>query len=109
MKPTSVSTSAIRVAASVFAACILCSTLASCGGGSDGQDPDPLVEDFGIAFVRRPLVVDEAGLLQQPDIRRVQTFNVGGDLFFRDLASPSAPERNVTGSFTGGEGDVKDV
>jgi len=109
MKPTSVSTSAIRVAASVFAACILCSALASCGGGSDGQDPDPLVEDFGIAFVRRPLVVDEAALLQQPDIRRVQTFNVGGDLFFRDLASPSAPERNVTGSFTGGEGDVKDV
>jgi len=109
MKPTIVSSSAIRVAASSFAAFMLCSVLAGCGGSDEGQDPDPMVEDFGIAFVRRPLVVDDAGLLQQPDIRRLHTFNAGGDLFIRDVASPSAPERNVTGSFTGGEGDVKDV
>jgi hypothetical protein len=108
MKSKTVPSSVIRTAASSLAAFALCGVLASCGGG-DGQDPDPLVEDFGIAFVRRPLVIDDAGLLQQPDIRRVQTFNAGGELFFRDLASPSAPERNVTGSFTGGEGDVKDV
>ncbi|MGB5426076.1 MAG: hypothetical protein WBN95_04740, partial [Gammaproteobacteria bacterium] len=82
--------------------------LQACGGG-DGQDPDPLVEDYGIAFVRRPLVVDMNNVLTQPDIREVLTFNAGADLFYRDLASPSAPQRNVTGSFTGGLGDVKDV
>ena len=108
MKSKAAPSSVIRMAANSLAAFALCGVLASCGSG-DGQDPDPLVEDFGIAFVRHPLVIDDAGVLQQPDIRRVQTFNAGGELFFRDLASPSAPERNVTGSFTGGEGDVKDV
>ena len=88
--------------------CTLLVLLQACGGG-DGQDPDPLVEDYGIAFVRRPLVVDMNNVLEQPDIREVLTFNAGADLFYRDLASPSAPQRNVTGSFTGGLGDVKDV
>lgn len=91
--------------------CIVCASLVllqACGGG-DGQDPDPLVEDYGIAFVRSPLVVDMNNVLTQPDIREVLTFNAGADLFYRDLASPSAPQRNVTGSFTGGLGDVKDV
>ena len=91
--------------------CIVCASLVllqACGGG-DGQDPDPLVEDYGIAFVRSPLVVDMNNVLSQPDIREVLTFNAGADLFYRDLASPSAPQRNVTGSFTGGLGDVKDV
>ena len=91
--------------------CIVCALLVllqACGGG-DGQDPDPLVEDYGIAFVSRPLVVDTNNVLTQPDIREVLTFNAGADLFYRDLASPSAPQRNVTGSFTGGLGDVKDV
>ncbi len=86
---------------------VLSVVLQACGG--EGQDPDPLVEDFGIAFVRRPLAVDMDNVLTQPDIREVLTFNAGADLFYRDLASPSAPQRNVTGSFTSGRGDVKDV
>ena len=49
------------------------------------------VEDFGIAYVRRPLALDDDGQLLQPYIRQLQTFNAGGDLFYRDLASPSAP------------------
>ena len=91
----------------------LCSTsalsllLAACGG--DGQDPDPLVEDFGIAFVARPVALDDEGEPVQSDIREVLTFNPGGDLYYRDQASPSAPERNLTASYTGGMGDVKDV
>jgi hypothetical protein len=76
-----------------------------CGGGSNGSgDLDPIVEDFGIAYVRRPVTVPD-----QSDVREVLPFNAGGDLFFRDLASPSAAERNVTISVTGGLGDVKDV
>ncbi len=86
---------------------MLCAFIAGCGG--DGQDPDPFVEDLGIAFVARPLGFDAMGVLVQPDIREALTFNPGGDLIFRELASPEAPERNVTASFTGGLGDVKDV
>ncbi len=82
--------------------------LGGCGGG-DGQDPDPLVEDFGIAFVRRPLELDNTGVAVQPDIREIVSFTPGGDLFYRDLASPSAPERNITGAITQGMGDVRDV
>jgi len=85
--------------------------LAACGGGSSGggQDPDPLIEDIGIAYVRRPLTLDSNDELIRNDQREVLTFTAGGDLFYRDLASPSANVRNVTDSFTGGEGDVRDV
>lgn len=98
----------------VIQACTLCSLgvlLLACGdGGSDGgQDPDPLVEDIGIAYVRRPLSLDSSGEYIKHDQREVLTFTPGGDLFYRDLASPSANERNISGTFTGGEGDVRDV
>lgn len=83
--------------------------LAGCGGTGDGQDPDPLVEDFGIAFVMRPLEIDAGGVVDQADIREAEGYSAGGDLYYRDLASPSATTRNVTGLVTGGLGDVKDV
>ncbi|HHJ12770.1 MAG TPA: hypothetical protein ENJ79_00100 [Gammaproteobacteria bacterium] len=78
-------------------------SLAACGGGGSGG-PDPLVEDFGIAYVRQP-----APLADTADVRLATGFTPGGDLFYRDLASPEAPERNVTGRVTGGMGDVRDV
>jgi len=85
--------------------------LQACGGGGSGsgQDPDPLVEDYGIAYVRHPLAVDMNNALVQEDLRELITFNPGGELFYRDLASPSAPTRNVSKRFTGGLGDVRDV
>lgn len=84
--------------------------LSGCGGGGgDGQDPDPLVEDFGMAFVMRPLAFNGNGALMQPDIREIESYTPGGDLYYRDLASPSAPQRNISGAMTGGMGDVKDV
>ena len=95
-----------------FAASLL---LVACGGDGSGgvfgggQDPDPLVEDFGIAYVKRPLDFDMDGNVIQPDIREIQDFIPGGDLFYRELASPSANTRNITGALTGGMGDVKDV
>jgi hypothetical protein len=77
----------------------------ACGGGEgDGQSPDPVVQDFGIAYVKRPV---EA--LETATALDAVSFNPGSDLFYRDLASPSARERNVSGRFTGGAGDVRDV
>ena len=75
-----------------------------CGGGGGSGDLDPIVEDFGIAYVRRPVTIPD-----QSDVREVLSFRAGGDLFFRELASPSADERNITIGVTSGLGDVKDV
>ena len=66
---------------------MLCICLAACGG--DKQDPDPFVEDFGIAYVQRPLAFDDMGMLVQPDIREALAFNPGADLIYRELASPT--------------------
>ena len=79
------------------------------GGSNGGQSPDPLIEDIGIAYVRRPLSFDANDVLIKPDTREVITFTPGGELFYRELASPSGNVRNVTGTFTGGLGDVRDV
>lgn len=84
--------------------------LAGCLAGGGGQDPDPLVQDYGIAYVMRPVVTDANGdPVPAPDARRIEDHVPGGDLYYRDLASPSAPVRNITGALTGGIGDVKDV
>ena len=95
---------------------LLCCALfaAGCGGGDGvsigtGQDPDPVVIDFPIAYVRAPLPVDDQGAPQEPDVRELVTFNVGADLFYRDRASPSALDVNITEAVTQGLGDVRDV
>lgn len=84
----------------VLGACLF---LAGCVS-KDSQSPDPVVQDFGIAYVKRTV---EA--VEQSNILDVVEFNPGGDLFYRDFASPSATERNITGRLTGGMGDVRDV
>ena len=65
-----------------------------------GQDPDPVVVDFPIAFVKAPLPLDDQGVLVQDDVRERIRFNIGADLYFRDRASPSADDVNVTENVT---------
>ena len=95
--------------------CVVALIAAGCGGSGDGvsigtgQDPDPVVVDFPIAYVKAPLPLDAQGDLEQSDLREMVTFNFGADLFFRDRASPSAPEVNITGEITQGLGAVRDV
>lgn len=82
-------------------------TLVGCGGSSSSGDSsalDPLVEDFGIAYVRQPVPETDTS-----DIRELTAFTPGGDLIYRDLAAPGAREHNITAALTGGMGDVKDV
>jgi hypothetical protein len=89
--------------------------LAACNGGSegvsigDGQEPDPVVVDFPIAYVKAPVPADDQGELEFPDVRELIRFNVGADLWYRDRASPSAAAVNVTERVTMGLGDVRDV
>ena len=71
--------------------------LAACtsgdGGGSvspaGGQDADPVVLDFPIAYAKHPVPAADVPVT---DARSLMGFEEGGDLWIRDRASPSAPE-----------------
>ncbi len=81
--------------------------LTGCGGGGS-QSPDPVVLDLPIAYVKRPIILNN-NVPVQPVATVVLTFNAGADLWIRDRASSSAAPRNITGAITTGSGDVKDV
>jgi hypothetical protein len=52
--------------------CAVAAVLTGCGGGSGvggGQDPDPVVLDVPIAYVRRPLVLNDDGDTVTSDLR----------------------------------------
>ena len=87
---------------------LLLVSLSGCLDSGD-QGPDPVVVDFPIAYIKRPLVRDDQGALQQPDIREPLEFNPGADVYLRDRAAPGAAERNITSTLTQGEGDVRDL
>ncbi len=91
-----------------FVIILTASTLAGCFD-TDGQSPDPVIRDFGIAYIKRPIIIDEDGQTVPDDIREILNFREGGDLYMRDRASPSADEQNITAPVTNGTGDVKDL
>lgn len=83
-------------------------------GGS--QAPDPVVVDFPLAYIKRPLLLDEDGNLMTSEVRDATQFMPGAELLVRDRASPSAAERTLTeGIFPDDEDgnpplyDVKDL
>lgn len=73
--------------------------LAACNGTS--TDSVAVEGDVAVAYVKRPV----ATLGNPTD---AITFTRGGDLFIREMSSPSAPEINITASHTQGQGDVSD-
>ena len=87
--------------------------LAGCATGYDGdvnigsgQSPDPVTLDIPIAYIKGPLPlpVDD-----DDEVRELETFVEGSDLWLRDRAAPDVPERNITGGVTGGLWSVRDV
>ena len=88
--------------------------LSACSGGGSvglgsGQSADPGAVDFPIAYVKRTIPMD-GDELAQDDVRAVRDTLPDADLFFRDRASPSSVERNVTDRVTGSDPyDIKDV
>jgi hypothetical protein len=89
--------------------------VAGCGGGGDGvglasgQGPDPVVVDVPIAYIKRPVPVNNQGNLLNADARRLRSFVIGADVYLRERAAPTALERNITGELTQGRYDVSDL
>ncbi len=93
----------------LFLAALLISSLMTLSGCvDDSQTPDSALPDYPIAYVKRALY-DNEGELTPLSGRELLTFLPGGDLYIRDRASSTAPERNVTASVTQGAGDVRDL
>ncbi len=84
--------------------------LAACSGGGSidiggGQSADPATIDFPIAYVKRSIPD-----VQADDARNMRTFNVDADLFVKDRADASVPERNITEATTRtGQWDIRDL
>ena len=100
----------IRIAALISAGAIA----AACSQGDGvsigtGQDPDPVVIDYPIAYIRAPLPTDDNGNFEQEDLREQITFDFGADLFYRDRAAPGAEAVNITGELTQGLAAIRDV
>ena len=90
--------------------------IAACDGANqgvqigNGQNPDPVVVDFPIAYIKAPLVFDEDdGMLVQTDLRELISFDFGADLYVKDRASSSSPAINVTGDLMQGLAAIRDV
>ena len=104
----------VRVAVQATALLSVLFLISGCESGEGvqlgtGQDPDPVVIDFPIAFIKAPLPVDDQGEFAQTDVRELISFDVGGDVFFRDRASPSSLDVNITEVVTQGLGAVRDL
>ena len=100
--------------ARTFALPLMAVAIAACSNGDGvqigtGQDPDPVVVDFPLAYVKTPLPTDANGLFEQQDVREQITFDFGADLYFRDRAAVGAEEINITGEITQGLGAIRDV
>jgi hypothetical protein len=88
--------------------------LAGCATGHDGdvnigggQSPDPVVLDIPVAYIKAALPLDPAD--DPDDVRELETFLEGSDVWLRDRAAPDVPERNITFAVTGGLWNVRDL
>jgi hypothetical protein len=98
---------------------LCCGFVVGCTSGGEGvttgQDEDPVVVDFPIAYVKRsvPVELDDNDIEQPAEVNLREPINFfpGAALYVRDRATPSATEVNITdGVFE--EGllyDVRDV
>ncbi len=77
-------------------------------GKGTSQNLDPVVQDFPIAYVKRPVPLDDMGDPATTTPRELVTFNGGAVLYLRERASVNANETNVTDrAFTDVDGNVE--
>ncbi len=102
-------------AANLAALLLVSAALSACDGANqgvqigDGQQPDPVIVDFPIAYVKTPVPTNASGEFQHTDLRQQITFDVGGNLFYRERASTIATDVNITEREIGDMGAVRDV
>ncbi len=82
--------------------------LVACGGGpgqpsgegdtTGGQEPDPVVVDFAVAYIARPLPREDEDVeeLRATDILDPAAFNPGARLILKDRATATAAHRILT-------------
>jgi hypothetical protein len=81
---------------------VLLPGLSSCGGGSGGgsngggQQPDPVVVDLPIAYIERPIPLDEDGEPVFPDVFEPAAFNPGAKLFIKARATAQAAAVDIS-------------
>ncbi len=90
-----------RVSGALVAASLAAGLLAGCGGGGGGsadggQKPDPVVVDLPIAYVERPIPVDENDNPVFPDVFEPDAFNPGAKLILKDRATAQAAPVDIT-------------
>ncbi|MGH1486820.1 MAG: hypothetical protein ACRBCI_11410 [Cellvibrionaceae bacterium] len=98
--------------------CVISILISACGGGagiggggdSDGGS-DPLLIETGIAYVKRPVPVDEDGEPVSFNILTPAAFNGGARLYLREQNTRSADEIAISDAAFGAGAlyDVKDV
>jgi hypothetical protein len=89
--------------------CALALALSACGAGSSGEEDgiDPGLIQVPIAFIKRPVAVDDMGVELQADLRKPPLFSAGGDVYLRSSTAVSASLTSITSSVTLGQGDVR--
>ena len=75
----------------------------SSGGGGDTQEPDPVVADFPVAYIERPIPRDEDGLFVPDNLLELTQFNPGARLYLKDRASVPADAILITDVAFGSE------
>lgn len=105
----------------VSAALGVCFLLSACGGGGGGsasnggdgggQKPDPVAVDLPIAYIKRPIPVDEDKNPVFPDLLDPTAFNPGAAVYVKDRATATATPLNITDAAfeKGALYDVKDL
>ena len=87
--------------------CLAAILLVACDPGGSGEGIDPGIVEIPIAFIKRPVPVDDMGNDVQPDLREPRLFMAGGDVYLRTSSTADATVENISRSVTGGTGDVK--
>ncbi|MCO7225550.1 hypothetical protein [Pleionea sp. CnH1-48] len=91
-----------RVAAVWASSCLLFGCTSEDTIISSNQEPDPVTLDFAIAYIKRPVPVDEDGnrvgenLADPIAFDDPISFRAGATLILRDRAAPSAQDRDIT-------------
>ncbi|MDJ0776622.1 MAG: hypothetical protein QNJ85_02085 [Gammaproteobacteria bacterium] len=77
------------------------------GCGSSGDGIDPGVVEIPLAYINRPIPLDDMGDQVNADLREPLLFSAGGDVYLQTTSQAGSDVTNITAAVTGGQGDVK--